>query len=533
MDKLLETIKKLSQLTASRQIILLMGLALSISVGFGIVTWSQGQEYSVLFSEMDNKEVAEVVAILEQLKQEYRIDSTSGLISVPTVDKPQLRLRLATEGLPNAQGSGFDILYKEQEIGISAFMETARFNRALEEELAASVATLDSVRSARVHLAIPKKTSFIRKQQPANASVLVDLKPGRQLSEDQLAGIVYMIASSVPALDPEDVTLVDQKGRLLSSRLGSGDLAATTEHFKFTKAVEEKYVNSVMGILTPILGEESVRVKVNADVSFTSQERTLEQYDPRSLSLRSEQTVNESSGRVVATGAPGLVENDETGIDAVAAAERAAGQIRATRNYEIDHTISHIKEIPGTISRLSVAVVVDYKSQVLPDGTVDRIPLSDDEINAIRTLVREAVGFVDARGDSVNVTNAPFIETVSDYAELEALPIWQQPWIHSLMRPVLGFLGGLILLLAVVRPFIRSMTSIAEQVPAIPVLMPQVAADGSSGVSQIPQVSSFSFTPEQLQAAGYESQIAGARQLAQEDPTRVAQVLRNWVTADG
>ena len=532
MEKLLETFGKLSQLPVSKQLVLLVGVAISITIGLGIVRWSQGQDYSVLYSEMDNKEVAEVVAILDRMNQEYRIDSGTGLISVPSLDKHELRLKLASEGVPGSQGNGFDILYEEQQIGISAFMETARFNRALEEELAASVATLDSVRSARVHLAIPKKTSFIRKQQSANASVLIDLKPGRELNEDQLAGIVYMVASSVPALSPEDVTLVDQRGRLLSNRVSSADLIATTEHFRFTRAVEEKYADSVMGILIPIVGEDAVKVKVAADINFTSSERTQEQYNPRSRALRSEQTVNETGGKVVAQGAPNL-EGEDVG-PAVELVDQPPVEVRATRNYELDHTISHIKEMPGTVSRISVAVVVDYRSNILPDGTTERLPLTEPELANIRTLVREAVGFDEKRGDSVSVSNAPFLEITSEYAEMEELPIWQQLWVQSLIRPVLGFVAVLILLLAVVRPFIRSMTSMAAEPEAAPgVLLPNGSPEQLAGAMEMPGAAAFSFTPEQLAAAGYDSQIAGARALAQEDPTRVAEVLRNWVTADG
>ncbi len=532
MDKLFDTIREISRLPVTRQLGLLIGLTLSIVVGASIVMWAQTPDHAVLFGHLDNQDTARVTEALERLQQSYRIDPSTGLVTVPADKVREIRLKLAGEGIPGASSRGFSVLYDEQELGTSSFIEKARYQRALEEELAASIETIESVRAARVHLAIPKKTAFVRHRDKANASVLINLFPGRTLSEEQMAGIVYLVAASVPGLEHENVTLVDQRGRLLSKRTSSRDLMVSAEQHRFTNEVEAKYVASILDILTPILGSDGVRAQVVADLDFVSIEKTSEVYDPEGLALRSEQTVQEQGGATAAIGAPGISDGDAS---EEANAVPASSTVRATRNYEVDRTISHIREKPGAIKRLSVALVVDYRKQLRADGSVERIQLSEQEIQQIVSLVKETVGFSESRGDTINVVNAPFLETVVA-EEVEETPVWKQGWVQGLARQLVGFLGIAFLIFGVLRPLLNRLTAAGAGAggAASPVLV-SVDGGGAGGL----EVGNEQITLSGQGAGGvmqlpsYDQQLAGARNLVREDPGKVAQVIKGWVEADG
>ncbi len=531
MDKLLDSFKLLSQMPMIRQLGLLIGFSISIAVGVGIMLWSQTPDYVVLFGNLEDQETAQITQALDRMLEPYRLEPGTGLVTIPTQRVHKVRLKLASEGLPSISSRGFNILYDEQSLGTSSFIEKARYHRALEEELAASIETLESVRAARVHLAIPKQTAFVRNRDRANASILVNLHPGRELNEDQLTGMVYLVASSVPGLEHGDVTLVDQKGRLLSKNSSSKDMLASTEQHRFTREIEAKYVGSIMEILSPILGAEGVRAQVVADLDFVSIERTSENYDPKSLSLRSEQTVSEKGGSPVPIVS---ATEDETSEPETSVANRT---LKATRNYEVDHTISHIKEQPGNIKKISVALVVDYRRQLRADGSVERLQLSEQEILQIQNLVKEAVGFNEQRGDTINVVNAPFLETVIDQEILET-PFWKQSWITSFGKQLIGLLGVVFIVFGVLRPLLNRLTSTAPAAAMRPAL---AVGDGSGAVvsSRGVEVGNEQITlsgqghGEALQLSGYDQQLLGARALVREDPNKVAQVIKEWVQEDG
>lgn len=534
MDRLIESIKALSQLPILRQLGFLVGLALSIAIGVGIVSWSQSPDYRVLFGSLDNKNAGQVTQALDAMGERYRIEPGTGLITVPAGKVHQLRLKLASEGMPGSSNPGFDILYEEQTIGTSNFIEKARFHRALEEELATSIQSLDVVRAARVHLAIPKQSAFVRNRDKANASVLVNLHPGRSLNEDQLAGMIYLVAASVPNLAPEDVTLVDQRGRLLSKQTSSGDLLAGAAQNRFTREVEMKFVASIMNILSPILGADGVRAQVVADLDFVSIDRTSENYDPNSISLRSEQTVEEK-GSSNAPSETSPTPGDELDADSTSEPVKIVQldrTVRATRNYEVDRTISHIKEQPGRIKKLSVALVVDYRKQLRADGSIERLQLTEVEIQQIVNLAKEAVGFNTDRGDSINLVNAPFLETTRPEEIIET-PFWQQAWLQSIGKQLIGLLGIIFLVFGVLRPLLNRLTAegsrIAKQ--AAPVL---VGADGGGiEVGNDHITLSGQVAGDALQLPGYDQQLIGARNLVRQDPSKVAQVIKGWVQADG
>jgi len=412
-ENLLNRFRNISRQPVVRQLQLLLGLAASIALGVGLVDWARAPDFAPLYSELSPGSSAEVASVLEARNINYKIDARSGLISVPGDRLQEIRLQLAGEGLPTGQSSGFDVLNQEAGMGVSSFMEKARFDRALEQELSSSIASLDSVKAARVHLALPAQSAFVRKKNRPAASVLVSLYPGRELTDSQLAGIVHLVAFSVPGLIAEQVSVVDNKGKLLSSQNSDDHFAATKENFRYTQELEGNYVDRITRILTPILGVGAVRAQVAADIDFTVIERTSERYDPET-SVRSEQLVEEVTADRGARGVPGTLSNqppETAAMSAEAEGGEAEGEgppparssKREVRNYELDRTISHVRETPGTLRKLSVAVVVDYRDQLNEEGVVERVPLSEQEIAEVTTLVKEAVGFDEQRGDRANV----------------------------------------------------------------------------------------------------------------------------------
>ncbi|MEA2093950.1 MAG: flagellar basal-body MS-ring/collar protein FliF, partial [Pseudomonadota bacterium] len=388
----------------------MIGLAASVALGFYVVLWSQTPDYSMLYAGLSDADAAQVAESLEQGGIPYRIERGSGAITVPGSQVHEARLQLASRGLPRGDGSGFELFEKSSSFGTSRFMEKARYNRAIEGELARTIAKLQSVESARVHLAIPKQSVFVRNKSKTRASVVLNLFSGARLDEERITGIVHLVAASVPGLEADQVTVVDQKGRLLTNSGPSG-IAASSSQLSYTRSLETLYVQRIKNILGPILGEDGVRAQVVADVDFTMVETTTESYQPDNRAVRSEETFEEKTSGTGVAGVPGALTNQPpragtTGT--VEIAENTATPVnrtsRATRNYELDHSVSHSRTAPGGVQRLSVAVVVDYREQTREDGTLERVPLGEEEMSRIRALVKDAVGYDAERNDSVNVS---------------------------------------------------------------------------------------------------------------------------------
>jgi len=558
---ILNRFNSLSRLPAARQLGLLLGLAASIALGMGLVQWAMEADYAPLYGDLSPGASSEIVRTLESRGIAYKIDNRSGLVSVPADRVHEVRLQLASEGLPEKDGSGYDMLYKEQEMGVSSFMEKARFDRALERELSNSIATIDSVRSARVHLALPKQSAFVRKKSKPAASVLLSLYGGRGLSERQLAGVVHMVAFSVPGLEAEQVSVLDNHGRLLSSQSGDDDFAGTKEQFRFARQLEQSYVERITEILTPIVGVGSVSAQVTADMDFSIVEKTSETYQPQT-SVRSEQLVEEITDAKAAGGIPGTLSNQPPenatlsadltpdALDQQALTPPSRSSKREVRNYELDKTISHIKESPGSLNKLSVAVVVDYIDGV--DGT-ERQPLSDARMAEITSLVKEAVGFNEERGDRVNVVNASFISAPA----LEPMPepsLMEQEWIWRGAKILLGGIAVILVIFTVLKPLMQASSApppAAQQLSA-PGAQPGMAAGGMENYAMQQQPMMAGMDGMQMPggedqvtlsgqqhpglpggAPGYQQQLSMARSMVDGEPERVAHVVKNWVSNDG
>ncbi|MEQ8992318.1 MAG: flagellar basal-body MS-ring/collar protein FliF [Pseudomonadales bacterium] len=521
-------------LPLQRQLGLIGGLALVAALAVTLLTWGMRPQYQVLLPGMSDQDKSAAIASLTRAGIEHRLDPASGLLTVPGPRMHEARLQLATDGLPKADGVGFELLDRDTGIGTSQMAETARFQRALEGELARSVATLNSVQSARVHLALPRRTVFLRDRASPSASVLVDLHPGRNLDEVQIAGIVHLVASSVPELDPQRVTVVDQRGRLLSQPEDAVGSGTPVRQLEYARQLESSIRQRVLDILAPVVGEQGVRVQVAAEVDFTQVESTREVFDGDNRALRSEQLAQEERRSGATGGVPGALTNQPPGAATVAAAVPAAAgsteaeavaatpldrNSRSTRNYEIDRTIEHVRQAPASLSRLSVAVVVDDREVVGADGARVREPRPADEIDYLSGLVREAIGYNEARGDRVTLVNASFRQAES-LPESEPLPIWQQEWFQPQVKRVLAAVGVLLLMLLVLRPALKGLA----QAPAG---TPRLAAAGAAGQLQDDRVQVGGMSGPSPQ-----ERLGQVRTLAKEDPRVVAQVVKEWMGKD-
>jgi flagellar M-ring protein FliF len=541
----------LSNLNLLRQVGLMVTLAASVAIGFAIVMWMQGDDYRPLYGRMDNLDASNVIDVLEQNRIKFKVDTNSGAILVAADDVHMARLKLAEFGLPSSPVQGFEIMDKEQPLGTSQFVENTRYQRSIEGELARTITSINSIRSARVHLAIPKKTVFVRDTANPTASIFVEVFSGRAVDPAQVKAIMNLVASSVPGMNTADVTLVDQHGNLLSTGEESTELLLAAKQHQYSKEVETSMIRRINGILEPVVGGGKFRAEVSADVDFTAVEQAAETFNPDLPAIRSEQTLNETRrAGDVAAGIPGALTNQPPGTaEAPEQIDPATGQPipaavptnnreQATRNYELDRTVSYTKHQQGTLKRITVAVVVDDKMVKNAEGVETAVPWTEAELERLSILVRDAVGFSAVRGDSVNVLNSPFANRAIDpNAGMEQLTFWQE-WIVPNMRYLASVLVILLIVFGLLRPMFKSLArqggTIAEEEEAR-----QLAALEAAGAAGLDGMSDETVTltgghalmlpgPEQ----GYEEQLNAIKGMIADDPGRVAQVVKRWINRD-
>lgn len=457
-------INNLTSLPVARQVAIVIGLASSVALVIAILMWSQSSSYTLLFGDMEPKELNEVVQLLDAQKVDYELDSRNGSILVPADQVHQLRMQLASEGYPKQAETGYQLLDREQGFGISQFKETTQYHRALEGELAKSVMSINSVKSARVMLGLPKRSVFVRKQEEPTASVIIKLNSNKTLDEAQVASIIHLVAASVPNLKPANVTVVDQLGNLLSNLHSTSNLQMSMKQLDYTRSVEETLTQRIVSLLAPVVGGTSkVRAQVTAELDFTQQEQTRENYEPDPAAIRSEQKIKELNRNEGPMGIPGALTNQPPRAG-LAPEEGYTGSEqdpnvknfseKQTRNYEIDRTISHIKNSVGSIKRLSVAVVLDDKVGLV-DGELSRVALTEDELLSYRRLITDTVGLDEVRGDTLTVINASFVEP--DDGFFESAAVWQEPWFWDLVKQLVAVIVVLIIIFVVIRPMLRDL----------------------------------------------------------------------------
>lgn len=514
----------LGRLPARQMLALMLMAATLAAVVVGAWLWGRTPDYRVLYANLSDRDGGAVLASLQQMNVPYKFSEGSGAILVPAAQVHEMRLRLASQGLPKGGLAGFELM-ENQKLGTSQFLEQVNYQRALEGELARSIQTLSAVQGARVHLAIPKPTLFVREAQKPSASVLLNLHPGRLLDSAQVSAIVHLVSNSVADLAVKNVSVVDQNGNLLSSPPSDGGATLDPGQLNYVQQLEQSHVKRIEDILLPITGPGNVRAQVTADVDFSQSENVDETYKPNQnaaeSAVRSQQSSEVASGAAPgASGVPGALSNQPpaTGGAPVAAAPSPAGagaRKESVVNYEVDKTIRHTKHAVGSVKRLSAAVVVNYRKVTDASGKLSYRPLAEAEMKQINDLVKEAMGFNQARGDSLNVLNSAF--TGAEKEVTPEAPFWKQPetWEmtkeigkHLLIAAVLGYL-----VFGVLRPAFRNLAtqrSNAELLSAEP--QGEAAMIGSQ--------------------AGYENNLQLARQLARQDPKVVASVVKNWVAGN-
>jgi len=568
-----------SALTAGlKPILLLIGIAAAVAAGVTVVQWTRGPSYSLLYANIAAEDQSQIAQALDAAQIPYRIQPGSNNIEVPAERVSEARMKLAGQGLPES-GGGFALMDKDPGFGVSQFMENARYQHALETELGRTIANLRPVEGARVHLAIPRQSAFVRDQHQASASVFVQVKPGRRLEQGQVQAIVNLVASSIPEMEATQVTVVDQQGRLLSSPGSHDEFAIGEQQFDMIHRLEEDYTQRIEALLAPMIGAGRVRAQVVAQVDMAVSEEAHEQYRPESQIVRSEH-ISEQSNRdgSGSGGVPGALTNqpppagvaqapppntapqnaaNAANAGAAGAAATAANKTPATgatgltqpiggsgagadtsssksttRNYEIDRTLAYTRQPAGKLKRLTVAVLIDNMHSTDKDGKVKEVALTAQQLEHVTQLVKDAVGFDEARGDNVNVVNAGFTaEPTAPEGELESPAFWESPLFLNVAKLVAGLAVLLVLILSVLRPMMRSLVG-----PARPMqLMPR---NGAESIDTQPIQVGGANNPAlpgsdpKAVALTHDQQVAAARTLVNQDAKRVAQVVRGWVAQD-
>ncbi len=570
----------------SPRMLAMVAVAALVAVVAAATLWSRTPDYRVLYSNVADSDGGAIIAALQQMNVPYRFADGGSAIMVPEANVHEVRLKLAAQGLPKGGLAGFELM-ENQKFGTSQFAEQVNYQRALEGELARTIQAMQEVQSARVHLALSKPSVFVREQAKPSASVLLKLYPGRMLDRSQVQAIGHLVSSSVPNLPLANVTVVDQSGRLLSSSFQDNASGLDPTQLNYVRDIEQGYIKRIEAILNPVVGEDNVRAQVTADVDLDNTEQMAETYrpnqDPSNGAVRSTHTSESAQNKAGAQGGvPGALSNQPPTAPRMLptapapAAQQAAGQNGqngqnaqngqqpagtaatgqtaangvessardTTVNYEVDKTVRRTRAAVGTVRRLSVAVVVNYRA----DGKTWK-PLSDAEMTKLNALVKDAVGYDAKRGDSVNVVNSQFSGTLP--VSKDDLPLWKQPeMIHyAIQAAKYGALaiGFLILVFAVIRPLIRSMNKRDEHAtatfvgregedPNAPIITGAAAPAGpelegpSAASEQDDEVPAE--LPQLKMNRDFEQKLETMRRIAQQNPRAVAAVVKQWVSSE-
>jgi flagellar M-ring protein FliF len=543
-----------------KPLLLLVGIAMAVAAGVTVVLWSRGPTYSTLYANLGTQDQAQITQALDAAQIPYRMAPGSNAIEVPAERLNDARLKLAGQGLPEG-GGGFAMMDKDPGFGVSQFMENARYQHALEAELARTIAALRPVEGARVHLAVPRQSAFVRDHKGASASVFLQLKQGRRLEQEQIQAIVNLVASSIPDLEANQVTVIDQQGRLLSSPEGHDQFAIREQQYDMIHRLEDDYAQRIEALLAPLVGPGRVRAQVVAQMDMAVTEEAHEQYKPDSQIVRSEQTsesiTKDGSG---SQGVPGALTNQPpsagvaqppgsapvaakpAGAASAAAAASATSAVtgtsagvtdstskQSTKNYEIDRTVAYTRQPAGRLRRVTVAVLIDNMRIAGKDGKIKETPLSKEQLDHVNQLVKDAVGYDEARGDSVNVVNASFTQEAAAPAaegELESPKIWESPLFLDVAKIVGGLIVLVVLVLSVIRPLVKTLIGPTAHQMSVAVLPRGVPANEPIAPPALPGAA------QAAAAVSHEQQVMQARTLVNQDPKRVAQVVRGWVAKD-
>ena len=549
--------RTMKQLRGNPLVVVLVAAAASIAIVAALFMWASSPDYRVLYSNLSEADGGRIITELDTRGVPYQFSQGGQALLVPSDQVHTLRLQLAEQGLPQGGNLGLELM-ETQAFGISQFAEQVNFQRGLEGELARSIESLGPVERVRVHLSMAKPSVFIRDREPAKASVVLTLLPGRVLGEGQVSAIVHMVSSSVPELAIEDVTVVDQNGRLLTANSAQGnDLDGT--QLAYITEVERSYQQRIENILSPIMGSDNVRAQVAAQIDFSRREQTSERYSPNQApnesAVRSRQLSLSYDGEdPLATGIPGALSNTPPGVapspinqpdaeEGDGNDDAEPGALRNLRqedvvNYEVDRSIEHVQHRRGQVQRLSAAVVVNFRRVTNEEGEVEQVALSAEEIAQIERLVQQAMGFSELRGDQVEVVNTPF--AADDETRIE--PVWWQHPDNIAMATTLGryllvAIAALLLYWLILRPLIKRYTQPPVMAAAMPggTLSTRIGdeEDEQESESDGDEEDTYSSKPKRRRKTSlYEHNLNDLREMAQEDPRMVAMIIRSWMNAN-
>lgn len=536
-------VQRVMALPMQRKLMLAGGVAAIVAIFVAMMVWGREGDYRVLYSNLSDKDGGAIVAQLQQMQTPYKYSEGGGAILVPADKVHDLRLKLASAGLPKGSVVGFELM-ENQKFGVTQFQERLNFQRGLEGELTRSIQALASVQSARVHLALPNQNGFFREQQKASASVVLTLYAGRTLDRGQIAGIVHLVSSSVPEMSPKAVSIVDQTGTLISGPQEGADQAGLdAQQLQYVRQMESNYTQRIRDILEPVVGKENLRAQVNAEIDFSQTESTAEEYKPNqgqqaAASIRSQQTTEQvGQGSATPSGIPGAASNQPP-VPATAPINGASQALtgasggtstsnsrrEAVTNYEVDKTVRVTRNATGSIKRLNAAVVLNHRTITDAKGKTTTQPISQEELDKLTALVRETIGFDEKRGDSIKLINTPF-QVVKE--ETDSTPLWRQPEAIDIVRtlavPAGLTLAALIVVFGAIRPAIKAAQpaelSAEEQQKLNAVVDDLQELPGLDQGNQMPQ----------LEGPTTDARLEAARVFARENPMAMANVMRGWM----
>ncbi|MEQ1805732.1 MAG: flagellar basal-body MS-ring/collar protein FliF [Burkholderiaceae bacterium] len=531
---------RLGALSLKNQFSLILGLSAVAGLAMALAAWNNSGDYKVLYANLSDKDGGAIIAQLSQMNVPYRHADGGSAILVPSSKVHDARLKLASSGLPKGSIVGFELMDGAR-FGQTQFQERLTFQRGLEGELTRSITAMPAVQGARVHLALPNQNGFFREQQKPSASVLLSLHPGRSLDRAQVAGIVHLVASSVPEMNPKAVSVLDQTGALLSATPESSNSAGLdANQLQYVSQLEAGYNKRILELLEPVIGRANLRSSVTAEVDFTQSEATSEEFKPNQgaqagVTIRSQQTTEQSgAGATLAAGVPGAASNQPPtpatapisgSVQPLQAGQAGGGagnsRREAVTNFEVDKTVRVTRAASGVVKRLNAAVVVNHRSSTNAKGKTTLQPLTTEEIDKLTALVRESIGFKQERGDSVKVINAPFkIEPVEDIT----LPLWKQPAVHDMVRGIVAPAGLALVAILVFFGMVKPAMNAVLNPP------PGSRLDATVGDPQL--LGGPSGTTPALAAPAPGVQLEQARQFAKDNPAATANIVRGWVSGE-
>lgn len=534
----------LSGVDMLRQVTIIIALAICLAIAIAIIIWARQPDMRPL-GQYPTEELVQTLDFLDAQKIEYELEGNT--IMVAETDYQTIKLQMARDGFTQAPSSGTDILMQDMGFGVSQRLERERLKHSREQQLARTIEELQDISRAKVLLAIPKENVFARREKKPSATVVITLKRGRTLGGEEVDSIVDIVASAVQGLEPARVTVTDQNGRLLNSGSQDSLAARSRKEYEIERKREQEYLEKIDSILIPVVGLGKYTAQVDLTMDFSAVEETQKRYNPDLPAVRSETTFEESNIGGITAGIPGALSNQppvNSNIPEIANGSNGQGssptrsQKEATRNYELDTTISHKRQQTGVIRRISVSVAVDYLPKPDAEGNMTMAPRSQEELMNIRRLLQGGVGFDMQRGDALEVVTVPFVR--EDIIEQADLPIWEQDWFMKSVRLALGALVIIVLILAVVRPMLKrlidpddTLEDFDEDALTTGVDLGDSTLDmlnnefdssavgfSSDGTLQLPDLH------------GDEDLLKAVRALVANEPELSSQVVKAWLTED-